>query len=479
MRQRRDQRLQLSEPLTEPPTCPPSKDSETHRADSSATGHRKVAGSRKLLQVATTKISLQQADRNISHIGKPDKMYPYTNYPPVNLRQHNSLVYQSRPSSSDVGSGVKMRLVQSARGSRPSRPHSGQSLKSRSLSSTHYSHGKRMPRHTKYVPANGIQNHCESPTSGIDANHSSRSHHTEPRMSMNVINLESVDLPPGNQRNRFDDGSLDESGSEDSENGGSTSSIDGLMFHDVGQVNDLQSLGIPTTSSNRPAITPTELLQILRLASNGEGGKRSLQRSSSYNHRASKRRPEISRRFSLGAIPEGEIVTHYPEEHAEGSLNLDEEFLYSIMPFAFQGTEDTSENQPHKGLSNTGQPSFASPSVGQQSRDTVHSSLAKRKGVPSAPPSRNEPTQQQRIGPLSASVVTVAWESDSHVDTNDDRPVSPRTGQPRLPLSPTGLEPVADSPPQSPSHVTHTSAIRTAEATLNNFHGTVKNEVRR
>lgn len=454
------------EPMTEPPSGHPV----SHPTTSSVTGHHKATGSRQLLHVAKTKISLHQAERNFTQVGKPDKMYPYTNYPPVKLRQHSSLVHQSNslPTSSQMGPGVKLRLVQSARSSSSSsrRPHSSQSLKSKSLSSTYYSHGKRAPRHGRSIPAKDIHSRNESPNSPSDANHCSQSHHAQPGISMNVINLESVDLLPGNRSN---DVPPNESGSEESDNGGSTSSIDGLMFHDVGQVNDLQSLAIPQPSSCAPPITPAELLQILRLANTCETRKKPVRRASSYCQRANKGRPDVNRRFSLGAIPEGEIVTHYPDEQAEGSLDFDEEFLYAIMPFAFKGLGSTAVediHQSHTDLTKAGLP-FTSPPVSQQP-----ASSASKKDIPSSQTSRSEATQYSKnvsSGPLS--IVTVAWESESTADTADDRPISPRTGQPRLPLSPTGLEPVAKSPPPSPSHIARTPV--SGSATLAGFCGKV------
>ena len=390
---------------------------EMRHVDSSTSVDKpKVSESRKLLHIATTRISLHQADRNISQIGKPDKMYPYTNYPPVNLRLHNSASSSLPSSSVDTRPGANLRLVQSARTTRSSRPYSGKSLKSQSLSSTHYySHGRRMPHRTKNTPTGDIHSSSESPT----PKHCSPSHATKPKMSMNIINLESVDLPPGNRHH-------ESSGSEDSDNGGSSTSIDGLTFHDVGQVNDLQSLAVPSVSTDKPTISPAELLQLLRLASN-DTNKRSLRRASSFSSRGSKERSDRGRRFSLGAIPEGEIVTHYLDEQPE---DFDTEFLYSIMPFAFQGAEDAGHNHTSKVL----------PTASLTATSTTSQPFLRSESVP----------LQSRLGSSGQlSVVTVAWESEGQGDTVDDRPISPRTGQPRLPLSPTSLESVLEYPPSS------------------------------
>ena len=372
----------------------------------------KVPESKKLLHVTTTKINLHQADRNISQIGKPDKMYPYTNYPPVNLRQHNSA--SSSPNNSvDIRGGTNLRLVQSARTTRTSRPYSGKSLKSQSLSSTHhYSQGRRMPRRSKNTPTGDIHGSYESPTS----KHCSLSHATRSKMSMNVINLEGVDLPLGNRHH-------ESSGSEDSDNGGSSTSIDGLTFHDVGQVNDLQSLTVPSVSTDKPAISPAELLQLLRLASN-DTNRKSLRRASSFSFRGSKERSDRGRRFSLGAIPEGEMVTHYFDEQPDKALDFDTEFLYNIMPFAFQGVQ-----------SPAGHANEVLSTASSIATSTTSQPLLRSESVP---------PQQGRLSQLS--VVTVAWESEGQGNIVDDRPISPRTGQPSLPLSPTSLEPVLNPP---------------------------------
>ena len=416
--------------------------------ENTSTANSKVSESRKLLHVSKTKLSLQQMDRNVSQVGKPNRMYPYTNYPPAHLRQHNSVTHQS---TSDRPPGVRVRMVQSARTNRTTRPCSGKSLRSQSLSSTHYSHGRRTPHRTKTTSGNDIYSHSESLSSTIDTKHSSPSHAIKHKMSMNIINLENVDLSPGDGT-QFNNESPSESGSEDSDNGGSSTSVDGLMFHDVGQVNDLKSLSIPFPSTSGPAISPTELLQVLRLASNSDTSRRQLRRASSFTpHRGGRDRSECGRRFSLGAIPEGQIVTHYHDEQPEKQLEFDAEFLYSIMPFAFQGLEDT-------------------PGYTEQSHTTPTSTClshpnsltATTTPIPTSPTvaqlSKSEPVTQGRA-PGQLSVVTVAWETKIQ-DVADDRPVSPRTGQPRLPLSPTGLEPTYDSPPPSPSHTTQSKTCK-------------------
>ena len=99
------------------------------------------------------------------------------------------------------------------------------------------------------------------------------------------------------------------------------------LFHDVGQTNSLNALSLPNTLTKDR--TPAEVIQLLRSFG---GLSRSYNRSNSFSHDYSlAQRSRFQRRFSLGAIPEGQIVTNYNDEDQSSSQLLDEQFLESLI----------------------------------------------------------------------------------------------------------------------------------------------------
>ena len=130
---------------------------------------------------------------------------------------------------------------------------------------------------------------------------------------------------------------------------GSSTSLDGLTFHDVGPENDLQSLASPVGNTSgrgaAPSINPIEFLRVLSELSS----QRTRSHSRSHGKYKSSASIKYDRHFSLGSIPEGEIVTSYNK--VEGSQVFDDDFLYNLMPFAFdsshfQGTEEPPADEP-------------------------------------------------------------------------------------------------------------------------------------
>ena len=83
------------------------------------------------------------------------------------------------------------------------------------------------------------------------------------------------------------------------------------FFHDVGPMNDLNSLALPPVLTK--GRTPAEVLQIIRRlehSSNNQGKQKTRRRSFSVSGSAGRSR-HLNRRFSLGSIPEGEILYNY------------------------------------------------------------------------------------------------------------------------------------------------------------------------
>ena len=98
------------------------------------------------------------------------------------------------------------------------------------------------------------------------------------------------------------------------------------LFHDVGQTNSLNALSLPNTLTKDR--TPAEVVQLLRSL----GDLPRFNRSNSFSHSYSMaHRHKNPRRFSLGAIPEGKIVTSYSDDEQSTSQLLDTQFLESLI----------------------------------------------------------------------------------------------------------------------------------------------------
>ena len=267
-----------------------TSDSEPPRATLNTTSSK----TRNYPQIAKIQICFDQAQHNIEPVGKPHKLYPYVNYPPIQYRHHatvkrSQVIPKSRPHSS----------VSSRQLSRQLQLRSKSALAKQNLSSqgSQSSHDElkisKLSQCTKVFPAT----------------------------IMNSDNDEKVTtVSPSN----VTDSNIELKKDYDEE--GSTISIDdGLTFHEVGPENDLMLLVSPTGTPSFNNIG--ELFKAFSEPSSRKLICKSHNRLSQYEHH------KFKRRLSLSSIPEGEIVTDYNNEGSQ--LFFDEEFLSSLMPFAF------------------------------------------------------------------------------------------------------------------------------------------------
>jgi len=82
------------------------------------------------------------------------------------------------------------------------------------------------------------------------------------------------------------------------------------FFHEVGPMNDLNSLALPPVLTK--GRTPAEVLQIIRrLEHSSDQSRRKGRRSFSVSSSVGYKTRHLKRRFSLGSIPEGEILYNY------------------------------------------------------------------------------------------------------------------------------------------------------------------------
>ena len=387
--------------------------------------------------VAKIDISLDQSNYNVESVGKPHKLYPYKNYPPQKYRKHKRHVTnQSRPNSSLAGQ---------------TRPSSRRSVKSvPTLRQLATPTPKLNARVTNSLPASPLPHkpHIQSNNNWQDEDiHDKISHQSE---LMNTVESECLNGNHDNTdiQNGFDAGyeyteiekKTTENGEEEDEEEeeeGSSTSVEGLTFHEVGPENNLQTL-ITSTSGGQPLVNPADLIEFLRLSQQTSHRRKSYQRFSSYsmNHPSQLR---FQRRFSLGSIPEGKIYDKYTDEDEEGSRTFDEDFLFALMPYAFQGTEDEKEIEITEEIDKNGDTEAvdeknmtlevtpSSDYIDAVTNLNTHDELSESSTV-------TQPVLKTQVGsssPSTLKIVTVAWDEDTaQVITNiNEQELSPRKGR--------------------------------------------------
>ena len=316
---------------------------------------------------SSIKVNLKQAKRNVASVGKPEKMQPYTNYPPKSSGSRTSVHFLSKSRSEPPRSGRTSRSTVQSAASVPAGVKYYSKIHHRQTSTIKRANQKQM--------VEDIVESKEAHGSGYEAtdNQEEQVHkQLEEQELKNRVdgvvdqNVEEIDKEQllvtvaedaskgdGNEQN-LEEINIKDSGEEDE---GSSlypqeeEEIDELdfsklmendvfnectmegdeedLFHDVGQTNSLNALSLPNTLTKDR--TPAEVIQLLRSFG---GLSRSYNRSNSFSHGYSMaHRNQFQRRFSLGAIPEGQIVTNYnDEDHAQSSSQLlDEQFLESLL----------------------------------------------------------------------------------------------------------------------------------------------------
>lgn len=204
------------------------------------------------------------------------------------------------------------------------------------------------------------------------------------------------------------------------------------LFHDVGNTNSLNALSLPNTVTKDR--TPAEVIQLLRSLG---GLSKSYNRSYSFSHSfALAQRNRFQRRLSLGAIPEGQIVTSYSDEDQSTSQIIDGEFLESLilnLGGDGAGREENKNVQYRKGLKNghidsvcvhssesedsdTLSSSSSSSSVGgalalAEGDDKLYADVSDQLSIPCQPDLEisQHDTSAQGTRPQSLKIVNLAW----------------------------------------------------------------------
>ena len=332
--------------------------------------------------ISSIKVNPKQVKRNTASIGKPDKMQPYTNYPPKSASGSRSSAYflgksRSEPprsgrtsrstvrSAASVPAGVKYYSRMHSRQTTAKRDHQKQAavlvdstiqtqtvddrakLDSEEAHESKYDNmaEKQEELHYEQLEEQHVQilelesridvvtdqairkidkEQVTATEEGFNSDNDGANLKEHNKYSNEEV--EGGDLYP-HEEEEIDE--LDFSKLKENRvfNESTTNGDEDDLFHDVGQTNSLNALSLPNTLTKDR--TPAEVIQLLRSFG---GLSRSYNRSNSFSHDYSlAQRSRFQRRLSLGAIPEGQIVTNYNDEDQSSSQLLDEQFLESLI----------------------------------------------------------------------------------------------------------------------------------------------------
>lgn len=281
-----------SKPTRQPPAaCRERQERKSQSQTPQTCSSCKAAGTRKSSAKpsnpkinSTMKVTMHQAKRNIESTGKPAKLHPYTNYPPRKQKRSSTYIGKSSRTSTTASS--------------PAPASNCTTLDIR----------KRNPATSKVAslpPQDGKDNCHTENTSMSECPSSSELNLSFLKRSASYPGIE---VDTNKNKVHFLVGGMDDM--EEEEGDGGYDEDEDIAFHDVSKANSLSSLPVVLTKDR----TPAEIIKLLRdLGSNKSS-------SGSHSRNLRHRRLSYQRRFSLGAIPEGQIVTNYSNE-SMGSLD--------------------------------------------------------------------------------------------------------------------------------------------------------------
>ena len=281
----------------------------------------------------STKLSYSQAPDNLKSIGKPNKMYPYTNYPEKHYR-----ACKSNDNSKRTGDNHS---------------HSNKELHHRSKTFPLERINGKTVASESHTPVG----HATEITSNNHAVSSDKNCDVVIPTAASTNTLDEVQKVEVKDNENTEDQMLEKRDEQESiANDGETSIGDvsyedqsvidvgdpnDFTFHEVGPVNDLQTL-----SANLSSPTIVRLLQTQTLQQVTQTAAAAPVRSVSYsqiNHRHNAYRGKLHRRVSLGSIPEGKVVTDYSYE-LDDNHTLQDAIIQELLLAQQQAKEKRAEN---------------------------------------------------------------------------------------------------------------------------------------
>lgn len=334
-----DKKFKTARPVT-PQECEKRKQSmsnpKTFRLSCASCTPHYSCGQNGPQHAVNIKVSYHQEERNLDSIGKPEKMQPYTNYPPKSIRNVYSAGTNNRSLTSPTQPPSRRGSRRENRSSAPT--PSGVQFYDRKLKSSTKRGSNRRASSVPKPLSRPIYSTGKNSTDTLVANLENRtidgSLNQLQSCSKQDRNICSETDPVANDRANVSD-SANDSNSDNSETDsdkldfndydlaypqfGFDVDDDTTFFHDVGEFNDLDSLSLPAVLTKDK--TPAEILQLLQHLGKPEKSYR-LRRSNSFSYGNKQFYRQLRRRLSLGSIPEGRIVTDYTEEQEENGQLL-------------------------------------------------------------------------------------------------------------------------------------------------------------
>lgn len=308
-----------SQPTRKPPaSCRERQERKSHSQTPQACSSCKGAGTRKSSAKpsnpkinSTMKVTMHQAKRNVESTGKPAKMHPYTNYPPRKQKR------------SSTPTGRSSRTSTTAPSPAPASNCTASDIRKRNPATSEEALIASPPQSTT------DEDMSEYPSSSeLNINFLRRS-----------ASFPGIEADTNKNEVHFLVGGMDDMEEEE----GEYDEDEDIAFHDVSKANSLSSLPLVLTKDR----TPAEIIKLLR----DLGSNKSSSGSHSRNLRHRRLPLSYQRRFSLGAIPEGQIVTNYSNESMASLDDLSTRpRLMSPRGSTAWEEEDEVEDQPQQTL---------------------------------------------------------------------------------------------------------------------------------
>ena len=404
----------------------------------------------------STKLSHHQNPSNLKSIGRPHRMYPYTNYPDKTYRSPQK---QNDKKQKRLVNGPTQNQKDNKKIHFRSRTHPPAARVNKLVTSVEVVHS---PEHALTNDSQVVVNTTSVPHVVVH-NNTQESQPGEDKVDVVVEQKDVEDKNMADSRKpnpAVTDDSFEHSNLE-------TGDVDDFTFHEVGPVNDIQSVSANVSSPMIVHLLQTQTLQ--QVGQKHAAPIRSVSHSQ-INHRHNAYRGKLQRRVSLGSIPEGKVVTDYTQE-MDGDQAFQEAIIRQLL-LAQQQQEEMKETilssfNDTTGWSSEGSESEEGESSSDSEDDHEHwvSSAYKRKDRSSRPKgafaTRSTPSLSktqavphttkrpssvgsakvsavkskglQKSSPPSLAILNIAWQPETLA-----RPLTPRVPKdtrPRMILS--------------------------------------------
>ena len=400
----------------------------------------------------STKLSHHQNPSNLKSIGRPHKMYPYTNYPAKTYRSPQKPNDKKQKRSVN---GPTQNRKDNKKVHFHSRTHPPAGRINKLVTSVEVVHGPELALtsdsqvvvvNATSVPREVVPNDSDV-TQGREDIVIEVQKDVEDKSAINMADSTAV------TNNSFEHSNLEIGDADD------------FTFHEVGPVNDIQSVSANVSSPMIVHLLQTQTLQ--QVSQKHTTPIRSVSHSQ-INHRHNAYRGKLQRRVSLGSIPEGKVVNDYTQE-MDGDQAFQEAIIRQLLLAQQQQQEEMKETMLSSFNDTTGWSSEGSESEeGDSSSDSEDDhenwassaykrkdrssrpkgafatrstpSLSKTQAVPhitkrpnsvgSAKVSTVKSKDLQKSSPPSLAILNIAWQPETLA-----RPLTPRVPKDTRPRS--------------------------------------------